>query len=67
MLGTQLLATLIMVYGVFMAPIGWGLAGLVWGYALCWFLVEDRVKLAAYRLFDWREPAFLAGVWHRKR
>ena len=63
-LGTQLLATLIAVYGVFMAPIGWGWALLVWGYALAWFLVNDRVKLAAYRIFDQHQPAFLAA--HRK-
>ncbi len=43
-----------------MAPIGWGFAGPVWGYALFWFLVEVRIKLAAYRLFDWRQPGFLA-------
>ena len=24
----------------------------VWGYALAWFLVSDRVKLLAYRFFD---------------
>jgi hypothetical protein len=24
----------------------------VWGYALLWFLVNDRVKLLAYRMFD---------------
>ena len=23
----------------------------VWGYALAWFLVNDRVKLLAYRIF----------------
>jgi hypothetical protein len=23
-----------------------------WGYALAWFLVNDRVKLLAYRIFD---------------
>ncbi len=51
-LGTQLLATLIAVYGLFMTPIGWGWAMFVWGYALAWFLVNDRVKLLAYRVFD---------------
>ena len=51
-LGTQLVATLIAVYGLFMPPIGWGWALAVWGYALAWFLVNDRVKLAAYRIFD---------------
>jgi H+-transporting ATPase len=30
-LGTQTLATLIAVYGIFMTPIGWGYAALVWG------------------------------------
>ena len=50
--GTQMLATLIAVYGLFMTPLGWGWALFVWGYALVWFLVNDRVKLIAYRFFD---------------
>jgi len=55
--GTQAVATLIAVFGVFMTPLGWGLALLVWGYALVWFLVNDRVKLLAYRILDpTREP-----------
>jgi H+-transporting ATPase len=51
-LGTQIIATLIAVYGVFMTPLGWGWAAFVWGYALLWFLVSDRMKLMAYRVFD---------------
>jgi H+-transporting ATPase len=35
-----------------MTPIGWGYAAFVWGYALAWFLVTDRVKLLAYRILD---------------
>ncbi len=50
--GTQTVATLIAVYGLFMTPLGWGWALLVWGYALVWFLVNDRIKLLAYRIFD---------------
>ncbi len=50
--GTQALATLIAVYGLFMTPLGWGWALFVWGYALAWFLVNDRVKLLAYRILD---------------
>ena len=50
--GTQIVATLIAVYGLFMTPLGWGWAGFVWGYALLWFLLNDRVKLLAYRIFD---------------
>src|ERR1035437_9305645 len=51
-LGTQIIATLIAVYGFFMTPLGWGWAGFVWGYALVWFLLNDRVKLLAYKIFD---------------
>jgi len=51
-LGTQALATLIAVYGIFMTPLGWHWAALVWGYAIIWFLLTDRVKLAAYRILD---------------
>jgi H+-transporting ATPase len=51
-LGTQIVATLIAVYGLFMTPLGWGWAGFVWAYALVWFLVNDRVKLLAYRVCD---------------
>ncbi len=51
-LGTQIVATLIAVYGIFMTPLGWGWAGFVWGYALIWFLVNDRIKLLAYKIFD---------------
>jgi H+-transporting ATPase len=50
--GTQAVATLIAVYGVFMTPLGWGWALFVWGYALAWFLVNDRIKLVAHRVFD---------------
>jgi H+-transporting ATPase len=50
--GTQAVATLFAVYGFLMTPLGWGLAGFVWGYALLWALATDRVKLLAYRLLD---------------
>jgi H+-transporting ATPase len=51
-LGTQIIATLIAVYGFFMTPLGWGWALFVWGYALVWFLFNDRLKLLAYKIFD---------------
>ena len=50
--GTQAIATLIAVYGLFMAPVGWKWAALVWAYALAWFLINDRFKLLAYRILD---------------
>jgi H+-transporting ATPase len=58
-LGTQTIATLIAVYGLFMAPLGWKWAGFVWAYALVWALINDRVKLLAYRIFDPAKPALL--------
>ncbi|GKS56991.1 plasma-membrane proton-efflux P-type ATPase [Nitrospira sp.] len=60
--GTQIVATLIAVYGVFMPPLGWGWAGFVWGYAMAWFFINDRVKLLAHRIFD-RSPS---GMLSRK-
>jgi H+-transporting ATPase len=57
--GTQLVATLIAVYGLFMAPLGWAWAGVVWGYALAWFLVTDRLKLLAYKVFDRQHSGLL--------
>jgi H+-transporting ATPase len=59
-LGTQLIATVLAVYGILMTPIGWGWGLAVWGYALAWFLINDRIKLAAYRLFDPKRPALLS-------
>lgn len=51
----QTVATLISVYGVAMTPLGWRWAGLVWAYAVAWFLINDRVKLATYYWLD-RHP-----------
>ena len=58
--GTQAIATLIAVYGLFMTPLGWRWAGFVWAYAVVWFLINDRVKLLAYRIFDPTKPPLLA-------
>src|SRR5208283_2562956 len=66
-LGTQILATLIAVYGVLMTPLGWGWALFVWGYAVAWFLVNDRVKLLAYRIFDRTEAGTTPEVRTRRK
>jgi H+-transporting ATPase len=50
--GTQAVATLIAVYGFLMSPLGWGWAGFVWVYALAWALLNDRIKLLAYKILD---------------
>ncbi len=51
-IGTQAIATLIAVYGVFMTPIGWGWALAVWGYALVWFLFNDQVAVLTTKVLD---------------
>ncbi len=58
-LGTQVIATLIAVYGIFMTPLGWGLAGIVWGYAFIWFLVADWAKQRAYGVFNHEQPVYI--------
>ena len=51
-LGTQMIATFIAVYGLLMTPLGWKWAGFVWGYAIAWLFINDQVKRLAYRIFD---------------
>jgi H+-transporting ATPase len=55
-IGTQIVATFIAVYGLFMSPLGWAYAGVVWGYCLILFLIQDRVKLLGYRIFGKTQP-----------
>lgn len=62
--GTQVIATLIAVYGVFTTPIGWKWALVIWGYALAWFVFNDGVKLAAYRIFQ-EGPGLLGHIRRR--
>jgi len=54
---TQIVGTLFAVYGVFMAPIGWGFAAFVWGYALLAFLITDQLKIHFFRLMKHEESA----------
>jgi H+-transporting ATPase len=57
--GTQLVATLVAVYGLFMTPIGWGWAAMVWGYAFAWFLVNDWIEIWALHIFDVEKSGLL--------
>jgi H+-transporting ATPase len=51
-IATQLVATMITVYGVLLPAMGWGLALLVWGYALSFFVIADFAKVRLYRLLN---------------
>ena len=57
---TKVLATLVVGFGWFMAPVPWSYIGLVWVYCIVWIFIEDRAKLAAYRhlegMADWLAP-----------
>ena len=46
-----MLATIFAVYGWFIAPIGWQLAGLVWAYALVAFVLTDLLKVYFLKKF----------------
>ncbi len=61
--GTKALATLAAVYGLFMTPISWRWVLLIWVYALLWFLVNDRIKLAAYRFMDPEKGGWITTIW----
>jgi H+-transporting ATPase len=51
-IATQLVATLITVYGILLPAMGWGLALLVWGYALTLFVITDFAKVQLYKLLN---------------
>jgi H+-transporting ATPase len=48
--GTEILGTLIAVYGVMITPVGWAYAAWIWLYALAWFFVNDVIKVLTYRM-----------------
>jgi H+-transporting ATPase len=48
--GTEILGTLIAVYGFLIEPVGWKYAMYMWAYALAWFVVNDVIKAGTYRL-----------------
>jgi len=54
--GTQVVATAICVFGFLVAPLWWGWAAMVWVYALAWFLVTDPVKLFTYHVLEATKP-----------
>lgn len=42
---TKILATIVVAYGIFVTPIGWELAALIWGYSLIWMFIADTSKV----------------------
>ena len=64
---TQLIGTLAAVYGWFVTPIGWRYAGLVWTYALAWFLINSGCKMMAYQVLNHRGQRQAAHLSRVKR
>jgi H+-transporting ATPase len=50
--GAELIATGLALSGILVPRLSWNWVLLVWGYAIVWFLISDRVKLAAYKILD---------------
>jgi len=57
-IGTQLTATILTVYGILLPAMGWGYALFVWGYALLAFVITDFLKIHFYHLLDHRDIIF---------
>jgi H+-transporting ATPase len=56
---TDVFATLLVVYGVLLTPIGWVLAALVWAYSLAAFLIEDQLKIIFYKVLNYQGIKYL--------
>ncbi|MBI1220832.1 MAG: plasma-membrane proton-efflux P-type ATPase [Rhodobacteraceae bacterium] len=52
---TQVIGTLIAVYGVMVTPIGWPLALMVWAYCLVWLPIEGALAMAVRRAYATRQ------------
>jgi len=51
-ISTQLIATLITVYGILLPAMGWFLAGIIWAEALTAFFIIDAIKVRFYKLLS---------------
>ncbi len=59
---TQFMATIFTVYGILMAPIGWLLAGFVWGFAGIEFIVTNYLKVGVIRWLNRRRDKKIVSV-----
>lgn len=50
--GSRIIGTLIAYLGIFMTPISLSAIAFVWIYATVWFVFNDFVKVATYRIID---------------
>lgn len=55
---TQLIATIITVYGFLLPKMGWGLAGFIWLEASIVFVITDFIKVKFYKMLDHEDVKF---------
>ena len=48
--GTQLMGSVFACFGIFMESIGWKMTIYIWLYAIAWFIINDYIKVWAYRI-----------------
>jgi H+-transporting ATPase len=53
-LSTQIIAVLLVGFGIIVTSISWSYIGLVWIYTLIWMFIGDRVKILLYRHLDFK-------------
>jgi H+-transporting ATPase len=59
---TRIIGTLIACYGLFMEPVGWKYTIYIWIYATVWFVFNDFLKVAVYRMLH--KTKWLLGREH---
>lgn len=67
-LGTQILAVLIVGFGFLVAPVPWSYIAFIWIYCIVWVFIEDLAKLHLYKHIDLcgkRHASFLGRVQER--
>ena len=57
-IGTKLLATMLVINGIYVSPLNWKLAGFVWLYSLVAFVITDLMKVRFYKVLDHRGLIF---------
>ncbi|MCI5141191.1 MAG: hypothetical protein D3909_05585 [Candidatus Electrothrix sp. ATG1] len=50
--GTEIIGTLIAIFGLFVTPVRWEYALYIWLYAFAWFLINDVIKMKAYQILN---------------
>jgi H+-transporting ATPase len=66
-IGTEIIGTLIVGFGLFVTKLPWSHIGLIWLYAVSWFFINDFVKLRAYKHLDIETKShrdFLSTIKH---